>query len=72
VTRGALLAAAAIAACDPKPPAPVATPVAPPAAWPVPAEWKSEIIPFPLGFAPGLAHRGLEELRFPPGFNNPD
>jgi len=26
------------------------------------------VIPFPLDFAPTLAHRGLEELRFPPGF----
>lgn len=39
-----------------------------PAAWPVPAGWKTETIPFPLGFAPSLAHRGAEELRFPPGF----
>lgn len=36
--------------------------------WRVPAGWKHETIPFPLDFAPGLAHRGLEELRFPPGF----
>lgn len=36
--------------------------------WQVPAGWKHETIPFPLDFAPGLAHRGLEELRFPPGF----
>jgi hypothetical protein len=40
---------------------------APPEMWPIPAGWKSETIPFPLGFAPGLAHRGVEELRFPPG-----
>jgi hypothetical protein len=26
------------------------------------------MIPFPLEFAPSLAHRGVEELRFPPGF----
>src|SRR5262245_48641243 len=36
--------------------------------WPVPEGWKSETIPFPLDFAPSLAHRGVEELRFPPGF----
>ena len=36
--------------------------------WPVPAGWKHEVIPFPLDFAPDLPHRGLEELRFPPGF----
>jgi hypothetical protein len=39
-----------------------------PSTWPVPAGWKHEVIPFPLDFAPGLPHRGLEELRFPPGF----
>ena len=39
-----------------------------PSTWPVPAGWKHEVIPFPLDFAPGLSHRGLEELRFPPGF----
>jgi hypothetical protein len=37
-------------------------------AWPVPAGYKHETIPFPLDFAPALAHRGTEELRFPPGF----
>jgi len=26
------------------------------------------VIPFPLPFAKQLAHRGVEELRFPPGF----
>jgi hypothetical protein len=43
-------------------------PAGPAAAWAVPEGWKHEVIPFPLGFAPGLAHRGVEELRFPPGF----
>jgi hypothetical protein len=38
-----------------------------PAAWRLPAGWRPEVIPFPLGFAPSLAHTGLEELRFPPG-----
>lgn len=36
--------------------------------WPVPAGWRSETIPFPLGFAPTIAHRGTEELRFAPRF----
>ncbi|MBV8762964.1 MAG: hypothetical protein JO257_37105 [Deltaproteobacteria bacterium] len=36
--------------------------------WRVPAGWKHETIPFPLEFAPSLAHQGVEELRFPPGF----
>jgi hypothetical protein len=39
--------------------------------WELPAKWRSEIIPFPLGFAPKIAHRGYEELRFPPGFFDP-
>jgi hypothetical protein len=39
-----------------------------PATWRVPAGWKHEVIPFPLEFAPTLGHRGVEELRFPPGF----
>lgn len=29
--------------------------------------WRTETIPFPLEFAPGLAYEGLEELRFAPG-----
>ena len=37
--------------------------------WPLPAGWKREEIPFPLGFAPTLNHQGVEELRFPPGFS---
>jgi hypothetical protein len=43
----------------------------PPAPWPVPDRWRSELIPFPLEFAPGLPHRGVEEIRFPPGFFDP-
>ena len=49
------------------PPVAVEAPAAPPA-WTVPVGWKAETIPFPLEFAPGLAYRGVEELRFPPGF----
>ncbi len=48
-----------------------AWPAAPLAAWSVPEGWKSETIPFPLDFAPSLAHRGVEELRFAPGFFDP-
>ena len=58
------LAAIALLACAAPKPAPVA-------GWPVPAGWRSEIIPFPLEFAPALAHRGKEEIRFPPGFFDP-
>jgi hypothetical protein len=36
-------------------------------AWPVPAGWGTETIPFPLGFAPTLPYVGVEELRFAPG-----
>lgn len=50
--------ALALAACHAKPPA----------AWPVPAGYKSETIAFPLPFATSIRHTGVEELRFPPGF----
>ena len=53
---------------EPKP-EPVAAPVA---KWRVPDKWRSEDIPFPLDFAPTIAHQGVEELRFPPGFFKPD
>ena len=44
----------------------------PPAlAWPIPAGWGHETIPFPLDFAPELKHQGVEELRFMPGFFDP-
>lgn len=32
-----------------------------------PADWRSEVIPFPLGFAPDIPLKGVEELRFAPG-----
>ncbi len=34
---------------------------------PIPDGWRTETIPFPLGFAPELEYEGLEELRFAPG-----
>jgi hypothetical protein len=37
----------------------------------VPPGWRSETIPFPLQFAPSIALRGVEELRFAPGFFDP-
>src|SRR5688572_27371536 len=49
-------------------------PPAPPAAdppWPVPSGWRTEVIKFPLEFAPSIAHRGFEDLRFPPKFFDP-
>ncbi len=44
---------------------------APPFKWPAPTGWRSETIPFPLGFAPEVPYRGLEEVRFAPGFFQP-
>lgn len=73
-----LLAAFVPAACSgkrekeeeaPRPPA--ATAEAPAFTWPVPAGWRSETIRFPLEFAPDIPHRGVEELRFAPGFFDP-
>lgn len=40
----------------------------PQSSWRVPDGWKHELFQFPLDFAPTLPHRGLEEVRFPPGF----
>ena len=71
---GALVAAAALAACggpttgDPWTPRPRAVTAA---TWELPAGWRSEVIPFPLEFAPTLQYAGVEELRFPPGFFDP-
>src|SRR5258706_6245682 len=52
-----------LAACSSAPAAPTK--------WPVPPRWRTEVIPFPLDFAPSLAHKGVEEIRFPPGFFDP-
>jgi hypothetical protein len=40
--------------------------------WPTPKNWSAETFPFPLFFAPELAHRGVEELRFTPGYGDPN
>jgi hypothetical protein len=73
VTRGAQVAWLPwILACSSPLPAPPAEPTARPAQpWPVPAGFRGETIPFPLDFAPAVAHRGVEELRFAPGFFDP-
>lgn len=63
------------AACDAETPAPPSSPAVRSATgfdWPVPEGWKHETIPFPLDFAPGLPFHGVEELRFAPGFFEPD
>jgi hypothetical protein len=39
--------------------------------WPVPTGWEHETIQFPLEFARLLPYRGVEELRFAPGFYDP-
>jgi hypothetical protein len=62
------LAIVVATSCGSAPPAVTATAPSDTTPWRLPAGWKQETIPFPLGFAPGLAHRGVEELRFPPGF----
>ena len=36
-----------------------------------PADWRKEVIPFPLEFAPTIALEGVEELRFAPGMFDP-
>ena len=61
-----------LAACAPRT-EPAAEPTSRPAArpaftWPIPSGWRGETIRFPLGFAPELPYRGVEELRFAPGF----
>ena len=33
----------------------------------IPSDWNSEVLNFPLDFAPELEYQGLEELRFAPG-----
>lgn len=39
---------------------------------PTPDGWRTETIPFPLGFAPELEYEGVEELRFAPGMFKAD
>ena len=40
--------------------------------WPAPTGWRTESIPFPLEFAPDIQHKGMVEIRFSPGFKDPD
>lgn len=37
-----------------------------------PEDWRPEVIPFPLGFAPEIDLEGVEELRFAPGMFKPE
>jgi len=63
----ALLALALLAACH-APANANGDEAAAPFDWPLPAGWRQETIAFPLEFAPSLAFRGREEVRFLPGF----
>ena len=37
-----------------------------------PEGWRSEIIPFPLSFAPEIEFEGIEEIQFAPGWSDPE
>ena len=37
-----------------------------------PDGWRSEILPFPLSFAPELEFEGVEEIQFAPGWSDPE
>ena len=63
------------AACESEAPAPPSSPAVRSTTgfdWPVLEGWKHETIPFPLDFAPGIPFHGVEELRFAPGFFDPE
>ncbi len=61
-----------LTACGGSPAGPPAEPTSRAAlAWAVPGGFRSETLGFPLEFAPDVVHRGLEELRFAPGFFEP-
>jgi hypothetical protein len=67
-----LLAVPWIIACSSPAPTPTAEPTTKRAEpWAIPAGFRGETIPFPLQFAPAVAHRGVEQLRFAPGFFDP-
>ncbi|HEX3762530.1 MAG TPA: hypothetical protein VHW23_27700 [Kofleriaceae bacterium] len=61
-----------LVACGSSPPSPPPEPTArQPLPWAVPEGFRGETIPFPLDFAPSVSHKGVEELRFAPGFFEP-
>ena len=39
---------------------------------PTPAGWGTEKIPFPINFAPSIEYKGVEEIRFMPGWARKD
>ena len=40
--------------------------------FPAPKGWGTEKIPFPIGFAPSIPYKGIEEIRFVPGWSKKD
>lgn len=36
-----------------------------------PSSWRKEVIPFPLPFAPDIDFKGVEDIRFAPGWHDP-
>ncbi len=69
--RIAQLVPCLVAACNAGPLTPFNAPVAR-TPWPVHEGWRSELLSFPLEFAPTLPYRGVEEIRFAPGFFDPE
>jgi hypothetical protein len=45
---------------------------APPYTYIVPAGWTTEHFPFPVAFAPKIPLKGFEDIRFAPGWGNPE
>ena len=37
--------------------------------FPIPKDWGTEKIPFPISFAPAIPYKGIEEIRFMPGWS---
>lgn len=68
----ALLGCSASSSARTTPPRPDDDLAMPAPTWLVPLGWRAETIAFPLQFAPSLAHQGVEEIRFAPGFFEPD
>lgn len=67
------LLACALSSAPPSPSPQVKTmPTGFPFTWKAPDGWRTETIPFPLDFAPSLAYKGVEEIRFGPEFGKPD
>ncbi|SHM98249.1 hypothetical protein SAMN05444266_11655 [Chitinophaga jiangningensis] len=44
----------------------------PPYFLPAPKDWATELIPFPIEFAPEINYKGMEDIRFAPGWGDKD